>query len=103
MAKQEGSKPEQKHTIITDEELFGYRPNTQVLLLPADHEKNKTGKPFLVFCDNNDLQVGDWPKLVTIYNGVWHSCRPSKKEHNLLGTEQLSIHNYNILPEGTAI
>jgi hypothetical protein len=34
---------------------------------------------------------------------MWHSCRPSKKEYNLLGTKQLSIHNYNILSEGITV
>jgi hypothetical protein len=34
---------------------------------------------------------------------MWHSCRPSSKEHNLLGIECPSIHNYDIPPEGTAI
>jgi hypothetical protein len=102
MAEQEGLQLEEEHPIITDEELLCYKPNTQVLLLAADHKKNKTGKPFLVLC-NNDLQVGDQPKPVTIYNRVWHSYRPSGKGHNLLGTEWLSIHNYNISPEGTPV
>jgi hypothetical protein len=86
MAEQEGSEPKQEQTIITDEELLCYIPNTQVLLLAADHEKNKVGKPFLIFCNNN-LQVEDCTKPVTIYNGVWHSTRPSKENHNLLGPE----------------
>ena len=102
MAEQEGSEPEQEQTIITDEELLCYIPNTQILLLAADHKKNKVGKPFLIFCDDN-LQVGDQTKPVTIYNGVWHSCRPLRKEHNLLGTEQLSIHDYDIPSEGTLV
>jgi hypothetical protein len=58
MAEQEGLKLEQEQTIITDQELLCYKPNTQILLLAADHEKNKVGKPFLIFCNNN-LQVGD--------------------------------------------
>jgi hypothetical protein len=102
MAEQEGSKPEQEQTIITDQELLRYQPNTQVLLLAADHEKNKVGKPFLIFCDD-DLQVEDRTKPVTIYNGVWHSTQPSREDHNLLGPERLSIHNYNIPLEGTII
>jgi hypothetical protein len=71
-------------------------------LLAADHEKNKVGKPFLIFC-NEDLQVGDRTKPVTIYNGVWHSTRLSREDHNLLGPEQLSIHDYDIPPEGTLV
>jgi hypothetical protein len=58
MAEQEGSKPEQEQTIITNQELLCYQPNTRILLLAADHEKNKVGKPFLIFCDDN-LQVED--------------------------------------------
>jgi hypothetical protein len=58
MAEQEGSKLEQEQIIITDQELLCYKPNTQVLLLAADHKKNKVGKPFLIFC-NNDLRVED--------------------------------------------
>jgi len=103
MAEQEGSMPEQEHPILADQELLCYKPNTQVLLLLVDHKKNKIEKPSLIFCNDNDLQVRDWPKPVTIYNGMWHSCRPSKKEYNLLGTKQLSIHNYNILSEGITV
>jgi hypothetical protein len=77
-------------------------PNTRVLLLAADHEKNKVGKPFLIFC-NEDLQIEDRTKPITIYNGVWHSTRPSMKNHNLLGPEQLSVHDYDVPPEGTLI
>jgi hypothetical protein len=102
MAEQEGSKPEQEQTIITDQELLCYQPNTRVRLLEADHEKNKVGKPYLIFCDDN-LQVGDKTKPVTLYNGVWHSTRPSKQDHNLLGPECLSIHDYNVPPEGIII
>jgi hypothetical protein len=102
MAEQEGSELEQEQTIITDQELLCYKPNTQVLLLAADHEKNKVKKPFLIFCNNN-LQVGDRTKPVTIYNGVWHSTRPSREDHNLLGLERLSIHNYDVPPEGTIV
>jgi hypothetical protein len=40
---------------------------------------------------------------VTIYNGVWHSTRPSREDYNLLGPERLSIHDYDIPPEGTLI
>jgi hypothetical protein len=71
-------------------------------LLAADHKKNKVGKPFLIFCDDN-LQVGDQTKPVTIYNGVWHSTRPSREDYNLLGPKWLSIHNYDVPPEGTLI
>jgi hypothetical protein len=102
MAEQEGSEPEQEQTIITDEELLCYVPNTRVLLLAADHEKNKVGKPFLIFC-NKDLQIEDHTKPITIYNGVWHSTRPSRKNHNLLGPEQLSVHDYDVPPEGMLI
>jgi hypothetical protein len=77
-------------------------PNTRVLLLAADHEKNKVGKPFLIFC-NEDLQVEECTKPITIYNGVWHSTRPSKGGHNLLGPEWLSIHDYDVPPESTLI
>jgi hypothetical protein len=34
---------------------------------------------------------------------VWHSTRPSRKNHNLLGPEQLSVHDYDVPPEGTLI
>src|SRR5882757_3137572 len=64
-----------------------------MVYIPDNHKRNTTGKPFLIFCINDQLELKTAIK-VCLYRGVWH--RVNRKEKlNTLGELLPSIHDFD--------
>ena len=81
---------------LTNQELIETRPNSRVLRLETYNVQNKKGKPFQVFCNNNEYKLKG-SKPVTLYKGVWHLlAQGSTKDDFSLHEACPAVHNFDI-------
>ena len=60
-----------KRTVISRLEALQARPNTQILLVKADHPENKCDYPVLAYMDNDQKEFNKHAIPVCYYNGQW--------------------------------
>jgi hypothetical protein len=80
--------------LISDEALLITKPNSRINRVGTHHPKNKTGKPFLVFCDSDEQLINHKATPVFLYHGIWHSIR-LKNGQAILGIPLPSVHQYD--------
>ena len=60
-----------KRTVISRLEALQARPNTQILLVEADHPENKRNYPVLAYTDNDQKEFNKHAIPICYYNGQW--------------------------------
>jgi hypothetical protein len=80
--------------LISDEALLIIKPNSRINKVGTSHPKNKTGKPFLVFCDSDKRLINHKATPVFLYHGIWHSIR-LKDGQAIVGIPLPSVHQYD--------
>jgi len=80
--------------LISDEALLITKPNSRIDKVGGSHPKNKTGRPFLVFCDSDEWLINHKATPVFLYHGIWHSVR-LKDGQAIVGIPLPSVHQYD--------
>jgi hypothetical protein len=83
---------------LTEEELCNTTPNQRVIVLLPDHERNKFGHSFQIFCDNDEHNPTKAAIPVTVYNEAWHQVQLKKGKPATLGLALPSVHNFDYIP-----
>jgi hypothetical protein len=80
--------------LISSEALLTTKANSRVTQVAASHPKNKTRKPFQVFCEMDERLINCKAAPVFLYHGIWHSVY-LKDGNATVGNPLPSVHNYD--------
>ncbi len=80
---------------LTPEQIVQQKPNSRMVYIDANHQRNSLGIPFLVYCATSKLKLDKNVLKVCLYNGIWHIILSDGKRPYLVEPAP-SIHNYNI-------
>jgi len=71
------------------------QPNYRVIRLETYCSNNKRGKPYLVFCENDDLNPAK-AKAVCLYQNQWHALLISRRGIAAVGHPLPHVHQYDL-------
>jgi hypothetical protein len=80
---------------LDQEAILNSKPNSRIVRIDKDDDRNRKGVTFLAFCNNDQRILNKGCIIVCLYNSAWHRVHHDSKGKAYLGIPQPNVHFYD--------